>query len=376
MWALVCCLHTPMSSKRPRATSPYNFTLSPSPEAEPTPKAARTIPLPTDPTFSSAPLFCTLPPTCNPPHNHPTPLANTSELEAHYATHHAHVCEERGCGCVFPDAKLLELHQTECHDPVAAVRKERGEKIFACHQSSCPRSFLTPKTRRLHLIQAHGYPKEYFFAVTNKGVGGLLKRWGEGASMLRGQWKPREGGASVDDGSSGDESVDGEAQDSARAGMDSDGDGSGTAIQTQDSAKGKQPAKQDGNALNALADKLDALSLVPPAVRFGRGSKKGSFSHHRGGHGHEHGGGGGPSGMQHHKITEMHEVMPESTQSAVEAQETRALGASNPRGRGRVARGIPPPRAGAIRMGMNFSMARGRGGRAGMRGNMFSSSRA
>ncbi|KAH9930277.1 uncharacterized protein B0H18DRAFT_840191, partial [Fomitopsis serialis] len=74
-------------------------------------------------------LLCTLPPTCNPPHNRPTPLANSTELESHYATYHAHVCEEEGCGCVFPDARLLELHQTECHDPIAAVRRDRGEKI-------------------------------------------------------------------------------------------------------------------------------------------------------------------------------------------------------------------------------------------------------
>ncbi|KAF7795035.1 hypothetical protein EIP86_006179 [Pleurotus ostreatoroseus] len=43
----------------------------------------------------------------------------------------------------------------------------------------------------MHLIQAHGYPKEFFFAVTNKGVGGLLRKWGEGASLVRGQWRPR-----------------------------------------------------------------------------------------------------------------------------------------------------------------------------------------
>ncbi|KAJ6607008.1 hypothetical protein B0H10DRAFT_2308381, partial [Mycena sp. CBHHK59/15] len=116
----------------------------------------------------------------------------SKDLETHYATYHAHVCEERGCNCVFPDARLLEIHQTECHDPLAAVRKDRGEKIFACHLVSCGRMFLTPKARRLHLIQGHGYPKEYYFAVTNKGVGGLLKRWGEGASLIRGQWKARE----------------------------------------------------------------------------------------------------------------------------------------------------------------------------------------
>lgn len=91
------------------------------------------------------PLLCTLPPTCN---HRPTPIANTKDLEAHYATYHAHVCEESGCSSVFPDPRLLELvsdslfyfdirefkeffiqHQTECHDPIAAVRKDRGEKI-------------------------------------------------------------------------------------------------------------------------------------------------------------------------------------------------------------------------------------------------------
>ena len=57
----------------------------------------------------NAPLICTLPPTCNPPHNNPTALANSSELESHYAKFHAHVCAEGRCGAVFPDARLLEL---------------------------------------------------------------------------------------------------------------------------------------------------------------------------------------------------------------------------------------------------------------------------
>ena len=52
------------------------------------------------------PLLCTLPPTC---HRHPTPIADTNDLERHYATYHAHVCSVKGCGCVFPDERLLEL---------------------------------------------------------------------------------------------------------------------------------------------------------------------------------------------------------------------------------------------------------------------------
>lgn len=54
-------------------------------------------------------LLCTLPPTCNPPHNRPTPIANSRDLEAHYGKYHAQVCEQKGCGFVFPDARLLEL---------------------------------------------------------------------------------------------------------------------------------------------------------------------------------------------------------------------------------------------------------------------------
>lgn len=54
-------------------------------------------------------LLCTLPPTCNPPLNKPSPIANSRDLEIHYGKYHAHVCEQRGCGCVFPDAHLLEL---------------------------------------------------------------------------------------------------------------------------------------------------------------------------------------------------------------------------------------------------------------------------
>src|SRR6266403_2142465 len=80
--------HTPSPS---RASSPSR-----------TPKAPRVI------APARSPLLCTLPPTCHLP-NRPTPLSDSRALEAHYATHHAHICSSQGCGCVFPDARLLEL---------------------------------------------------------------------------------------------------------------------------------------------------------------------------------------------------------------------------------------------------------------------------
>lgn len=123
-------------------------TPSPSRISSPagTPKAQRVS------TPLRSPLLCTLPPTCHLP-NHATPLADTRALEAHYAAYHAHVCSSPNCGCVFPDARMLELvrpctplslsdsltllkpdllqHLTECHDPLAALHRERGDKIVS-----------------------------------------------------------------------------------------------------------------------------------------------------------------------------------------------------------------------------------------------------
>ncbi|KAI6001102.1 hypothetical protein F5J12DRAFT_700369, partial [Pisolithus orientalis] len=251
-------------------------------------------------------LLCTLPPTCNPPHNTPTPLSNSRDLEIHYGKYHAHVCEQPGCGFVFPDARLLELHQTECHDPLAALRKERGEKIFACHLASCPRKFLTPKARRLHLIQAHSYPREYFFAVTNKGVGGLLKRWGDGASMIRGKWKPREskedegipdseeGEDEMElDGDSEEEEAEEEEEEEEDEGeSDYEGDATPKVSQLHDfdvassattprMATAQSPrqsvAQQSSAEVEKLAQSMTSLSLVPSSIRFGRGGKNGGF---------------------------------------------------------------------------------------------------
>jgi hypothetical protein len=128
-----------MSSKRPRTPTKSSDSDSPSPTLEPTPKSSRT----SQPS-SSRPLLCTLPPTCNPPRNQPTHIANTRELESHYATYHAHVCEFESCGCVFPDARLLELVSdlllisccrmrtflASCHLVTWTVRNSRALTIF------------------------------------------------------------------------------------------------------------------------------------------------------------------------------------------------------------------------------------------------------
>ena len=189
--------------------------------------------------------------------------------------------------------------------------------------------FSTPKTRRMHLIQGHGYPKEYFFAVTNKGVGGLLKRWGEGVSMLRKPWKPRENGAGATHDRDSDEGEEDENEDEDEESAPkmeqipeepepsvNRAEGSGHSDEDEDqvlfekiqipvreptpnpaprdniqkgrekaNGKGKEKANGGGPAdagVDALTRGMDSLSLVPTSIQFGRGAKRGALQGARG----------------------------------------------------------------------------------------------
>ncbi|BGP26122.1 hypothetical protein JCM10295v2_005065 [Rhodotorula toruloides] len=166
---------------------------------------------------------CTLPPTCD---RTPSTFSTSDTLEAHHRIYHAFVCtappstfdfaigqtekrryrysedggRERICGRVFPDERMLGLHLTECHDELAHLKHERGEKIARtpfhvishAEMLTLARSplFSIPKKRRLHLINQHGYPAQYYFSVTVWGVEDVLKK---GGGMVRRAWKPREG---------------------------------------------------------------------------------------------------------------------------------------------------------------------------------------
>ena len=158
----------------------------------------------------------------------------------------------------------------------------------------------------MHLIQVHSYPKQYFFAVTNKGIGGLLKRWGEGASLIRKEWKPREGQGKAGTKNQDDVKMDEEegddrgdqGEESAPTTTDDDAEPADLdatprirprrilSPTTSHSSKGSETHynrhrhdTQQGNAdVAGLTQSLNALSLVPSSVRFGRGNKAKGFA--------------------------------------------------------------------------------------------------
>jgi len=232
-------------------------------------------------------------------------------MERHHATYHTHTCLDAGCGKVFPDARFLTLHQTECHDPLTEIRKERGEKTFQCFLDTCARKFMNPKARRHHLIQVHGYPAEFFFAITNKGVGGLLERWGEGASLIREKWKDKSSASDISIREHVDDtmSTDGEESPDRKSAINSSCNQSSTPLQASGSSRTsgatliqeppvaskprlrtnssapkaplsttqnpqqKLEASVNGSAedpLESLTSNMTALSLVPRTIHFGR----------------------------------------------------------------------------------------------------------
>lgn len=223
-------------------------------------------------------------------------------MESHYSTCHAHVCSAEGCHRIFPEQRFLDLHQTECHNPIAEIRKERGERIFACFDVNCKSTFTTPKGRRLHLIDKHKYPPNFYFAITNKGIGGLLKKWGEGATLLRKEYTSGKKGNET-------ETTD-EMHEEPPSPIDEDNESEDLVLPKSEFASGyhtpkahvapsptatvrtQTPLEQvraeanmdappsepaHSTDVDILTDSISSLTLVPPSVHFGRGGVRGGF---------------------------------------------------------------------------------------------------
>lgn len=71
-------------------------------------------------------VTCELPPLCS---SNPQRFASAMDFESHYVKFHSNRCVT--CGKVFPSERFLDLHITENHDPFAALKRERGDKIVS-----------------------------------------------------------------------------------------------------------------------------------------------------------------------------------------------------------------------------------------------------
>ncbi|KAK9255000.1 hypothetical protein V1507DRAFT_58416 [Lipomyces tetrasporus] len=198
-------------------------------------KISRSSPSPQQPLIQ-----CTLPPRCT---RSPQSFASYAAFERHYAASHTLVCTSCAARS-FPSQHFLDLHLSELHDPFVAARRDRGDKVYRCFVQGCDKVCADTRKRRLHLIDKHGFPREFMFGIVAHG----LRR--NQASLLYPARKPRN----VVDNDDGDDRNDtGEEMfHNADPSIDCDGE------------------PDIDEAVAAVEREFGGIKLVPDKIRFGR----------------------------------------------------------------------------------------------------------
>ncbi|KPM36828.1 hypothetical protein AK830_g9736 [Neonectria ditissima] len=205
-----------------------------------------------------------------PPHREPLSFNSYDEYEVHYSKTHTNRCLE--CRKNFPTEHLLGVHIEECHDPLVLVQRDKGEHTYSCFVEGCERKCMTHQKRRMHLIDKHMYPKNFFFAVTKDGIDGrrsLLIESGHHRrrSSTNTQSKESRRRASLLDAAGS------QSQAQTQAGEITEANPKPAPSPKAEKATEKTP-KTGGPVDSDMADltgAMSALHFVPPSIRFGRG---------------------------------------------------------------------------------------------------------
>ncbi|KAM0559616.1 hypothetical protein ACHAPJ_004140 [Fusarium lateritium] len=201
---------------------------------------------------------------CNlPPHKEPLAFRSYDEYEVHYNKSHTNRCLE--CRKNFPSQHLLNVHIEEYHDPLVTVKREHGEHTYSCFVEGCERKCMTHQKRRMHLIDKHMYPKNFFFAVTRDGIDGRRSLLNDGSHHRRRSStnsqviKSSRRRASLKEGENASSQQDPKSQQSPKSPT------------VQEVEKKKDDKKSVDTDMADLAGAMSSLSFVPPSIRFGRG---------------------------------------------------------------------------------------------------------
>ncbi|KAK1826945.1 hypothetical protein QBC39DRAFT_394036 [Podospora conica] len=201
-----------------------------------------------------------------PPHREPVKFASYEEFEAHYHKTHTNRCLE--CRKNLPSAHLLSLHIEEMHDAFAVVKRERGERTYSCFVEDCEKKCSTPQKRRMHLIDKHIYPKNFFFAITRDGIDGRRSLLLEGGHRRRRSSLASMTGTKTHASTSSQAAVGGEGSKEPASQPQAPAD-----QQVEKVPQGKPDVVMDD-----LSGAMSALQFVPPSIRFGRGGRKAGFA--------------------------------------------------------------------------------------------------
>ncbi|OAQ84512.1 zinc finger domain-containing protein [Purpureocillium lilacinum] len=231
-----------------KATTPLSMPGSPQRPPSKIPELDTAI---DDTQDDSCTMRCSLP-----PHKSPISFSSYGDYETHYHQFHTNRCLE--CSKNFPSDHLLGVHIEEWHDPLVKVRRDKGEHTYSCFVEGCDRKCLTHQKRRMHMIDKHMYPKNFFFSVTKDGIDGrrsLLVDHGH---------HRRRSSASVQ---SKETRRRASTLEEPQAGP---GPERSPAVGVEEGSTKNPKETQDADMAD-LTGALSALQFVPPSVRFGRG---------------------------------------------------------------------------------------------------------
>ncbi|KAJ9152098.1 Zinc finger protein [Pleurostoma richardsiae] len=186
---------------------------------------------------------------------------------AHYSKSHTNRCLE--CRKNFPSSHLLDIHIEECHDAFVAAKREKGERTYTCFVEGCERKCSSPEKRRLHMIDKHMFPRNYFFAITQEGIDGRR-------SMLVEQGRHRRQSSSQQQQTQ--KAVRPAGRRSSRIDIGAVAAALGAPEGEITSPKRSAPAyvgKDADTEMDELTGAISALQFVPTSIRFGRREKVG-----------------------------------------------------------------------------------------------------
>ncbi|KMQ81358.1 c2h2 type zinc finger domain protein [Lasius niger] len=129
---------------------------------------------------------------------------------------------------------------------------------YSCFVQGCPRKCLTPQKRRMHMIDKHTYPKNFFFAVTKEGIDGRR------SLLVESGHHPRRSSTVAQ---SNDSRYWASTPKASQA-----GETPGPSL--SDTGNSEPKPDQQGAVDSDMADltgAMSALRFVPSSVRFGRG---------------------------------------------------------------------------------------------------------
>lgn len=167
---------------------------------------------------------------------------------------------------------LLDLHFTERHDPLAAVKRdERGEKIYRCFVKDCEKVCSEVKKRRWHVEAKH--PGLWGDGKKDWGLRGRRKR-----RIFKGEKKKKKQRERFNESEKGATKKHGNAVELAGAAEVKGPSDRRSEDQDTSPREGTKLEEDDDDAMEGLTSGLSALRFVPSSVRFGRGGKRGGLA--------------------------------------------------------------------------------------------------